>query len=152
MKNIIDEMSYILKRSSLEQNTQETLENLDKLASSPEGQRVLQNLEQNLMKKQDLDSAQSLENLAKYYLENQRYDSAELLLRSALITRKGILPEHHPDILRNLRDLAWFYCSQQSYSEAKFYLGQALEICKHNLGESHPETVLIHDSLTMLQS
>ena len=99
---------------------------------------------------QELELANSLNNLALLYYSQGRYEQAEPLLVQALEMRKRILGEHHPDVANSLNNLAGLYDSQGRYEEAEPLLVQALEMRKRILGEHHPDVASSLNNLASL--
>ncbi|AKE64763.1 hypothetical protein MYAER_2419 [Microcystis aeruginosa NIES-2549] len=94
---------------------------------------------------------ENLNNLAKLYQSQGRYEEAETLFLQALELRKQLLGDKHPDVSSSLNGLAKLYDSQGKYEEAEPLYLQALAIAEQALGENHPTTVNIRENLQTLR-
>lgn len=94
---------------------------------------------------------ENLNNLAKLYQSQGRYEEAETLFLQALELRKQLLGDKHPDVSSSLNGLAKLYDSQGKYEEAEPLFLQALAIAEQALGENHPATVKIRENLQMMR-
>ncbi|GCL47330.1 tetratricopeptide repeat protein [Microcystis aeruginosa] len=94
---------------------------------------------------------ENLNNLAKLYQSQGRYEEAETLFLQALELRKQLLGDKHPDVSSSLNGLAKLYDSQGKYEEAEPLFLQALAIAEQALGENHPTTVRIRENLQRLR-
>jgi tetratricopeptide (TPR) repeat protein len=95
---------------------------------------------------QELELADSLNNLASLYYSQGRYEDAEPLYLQALEIIKAQLGENHPDLVSSLNNMAYLYYYQGRYEEAEPLYLQALEIRKAQLGENHPNTQKVREN------
>ena len=94
---------------------------------------------------------ENLNNLAKLYHSQGRYEEAEPLLIQALELSQRLLGENHPSVAISLNNLAELYSSQGRYEEAEPLYLQALAIAEQALGENHPNTVKSRENLQRLR-
>ncbi|MEM9817189.1 MAG: tetratricopeptide repeat protein [Cyanobacteria bacterium P01_D01_bin.6] len=86
-----------------------------------------------------------------YYLnERTQYSEAEPLLQEALVMRKRLLGDEHPDVATSLNNLATLYKNQGRYSEAEPLLQEALVMRKRLLGNEHPDVATSLNNLAGL--
>ncbi|MFO0098357.1 MAG: tetratricopeptide repeat protein [Aphanizomenon sp.] len=90
--------------------------------------------------KEDIEFALSLNNLARLYYFQGRYNDAEPLFLQSLDILKLQLGNDHPDVAQSLNNLAQLYFSQENYLEAENLAQQALVIYQQKLGSEHPDT------------
>ena len=90
--------------------------------------------------KEDIEFALSLNNLARLYYFQGRYNDAEPLFLQSLDIYKRQLGNDHPDVAQSLNNLAQLYFSQENYLEAENLAQQALVIYQQKLGSEHPDT------------
>lgn len=86
---------------------------------------------------QELELADSLNNLALVYCFANRYEEAERLFLQALDMRKRLLGENHLLVAKSMSFLAMFYTVQERYQEAERLFLQALDMRMRLLGEDH---------------
>jgi tetratricopeptide (TPR) repeat protein len=92
----------------------------------------------------------SLNQLARLYNSQGKYNEAEpLYLRSLSIVEKQ-LGENHPHFATSLNNLAGVYYSQRKYNEAEPLLLRSLSIVEKQLGENHPEVASSLNNLAKL--
>ncbi|MBE5231958.1 MAG: tetratricopeptide repeat protein [Microcystis aeruginosa PMC 728.11] len=94
---------------------------------------------------------ENLNNLAKLYQSQGRYEEAEPLLIQALELSQRLLEDNHPDVTLSLNNLAHLYYFQGRYTEAEPLYLQSLAIAEQALGENHPTTVKIRENLQRLR-
>ena len=94
---------------------------------------------------------ENLNNLAKLYQSQGRYEEAEPLLIQALELSQRLLGENHPSVAISLNNLAKLYDSQRKYEEAEPLYLQALAIAEQALGENHPNTIIFRENLQTLR-
>jgi tetratricopeptide (TPR) repeat protein len=85
------------------------------------------------------DIATSLNNLAKLYNGQRRYEEAEPMYVEALEIKRRTLPEGHPSIATSLNNLAALYDEQNRYEEAEAMMVEALAMERRALPEGHPD-------------
>ncbi len=90
--------------------------------------------------KESQQYAQTINDLATIYNQQEKYELAEPLHKEALKLRQDILGEEHPDTAESLNNIASFYVSLEEYKKAEPFSKQALNIRKKTLGENHPDT------------
>jgi tetratricopeptide (TPR) repeat protein len=100
--------------------------------------------------KSDLALATSLNNLAKLYYTQGRYDLAESLYRRLLVIDKKVYGENHPHVATSLNNLASLYKSQGKYKEAEPLHLRSLSIREKQLGENHPHVAISLNNLASL--
>jgi CHAT domain-containing protein/Tfp pilus assembly protein PilF len=93
------------------------------------------------------DFADSLNNLARLYLDRGDYAKAEPLLNRALAIREKTLGPEHPDVADSLNNLASLYLDRGDYAKAEPLLERALVIREKALGPEHPD---VADSINNL--
>ena len=94
-----------------------------------------------------LDTAISLNNLAKIYDHQRRYEEAELLYQRALAIQEKVLgPEHH-GMAPSLNNLALHYHDQRRFSEAEPLAQRALAIRENVLRPNHPDVAISLNNL-----
>ena len=98
----------------------------------------------------ELDLATTLNNLARLYKSQGRYEEAEPLYIQALEMRRKLLGEEHPYVAITLNNLARLYKSQGRYEEAEPLYLQALEMKRKLLGEEHPDIATTLNNLAKL--
>jgi tetratricopeptide (TPR) repeat protein len=100
--------------------------------------------------KEDIEFALSLNNLARLYYFQGRYNDAEPLFLQSLDIRKRQLGNDHPDVATTLNNLAQLYESQGRYNDAKPLYLQSLDIRKRQLGNDHPDVAQSLNNLAQL--
>jgi len=91
--------------------------------------------------------ARLLANSALYMDTIGNYKMAEYMGRKALVARKQVLGEEHPNTLTSMNNLASVLESQGKYDDAGKLHREALEIRKTVLGEEHPSTLTSMNNL-----
>ncbi len=81
-----------------------------------------------------------LNDLARLYHAQRRYEAAEPLLEEALAIWKQLKGEEHPDMATSYWNLGVLYDRQGRYQKAKSLYLPALEIYQKRLGTNHPST------------
>ena len=107
-------------------------------------------MREQVLGKEHLDVAQSLNNLAEHYRYQARYADAEPLYQRALAIRQQELGFEHPDVATSLNNLARPYHHLVQYAEAKSLYEQALAIRKRVLGSKHPDVADTLNDLALL--
>jgi len=105
-------------------------------------QQVLE-IRERLLPEVNLDTAQSLQNLACVYIEQGRitmYSRAQGLLERSLYIRERLLGPDHPQTARSLNNLATLYEAQGRYTEAKSLYERAVAILEKSLGTENKKT------------
>jgi tetratricopeptide (TPR) repeat protein len=100
--------------------------------------------------KEDIEFALSLNNLARLYYFQGRYNDAEPLFLQSLDIYKRQLGNDHPDVALSLNNLAQLYESQGRYNDAKPLYLQSLDIRKRQLGNDHPHVAQSLNNLAQL--
>lgn len=88
--------------------------------------------------------------IGNLYLAENRYDTAELLLKRALTLQRLSLPANHPEIAVNLNNLALLYVSLKRYDEAEPLYNQALDILQETVPTDIPTIALSLNNLAGL--
>ena len=89
-----------------------------------------------------LEDAVRLEQHANHLLWNSRYEQAEPLLLMALMIRKAVLGEQHPDYANVLAKLGVVYLNRDLYEQAEVHYRQARSILKPVLMKHNPNSVV----------
>lgn len=98
------------------------------------------------------DVAATLDDLARVYFEQSRYDDAEPLHLRALEIRETMLGEDHLDVAASLHSLAVFHRDVHAdYETAEALFRRGLEIRERALGPEHPNITDTLRSLGNLQ-
>ncbi|MFO0140966.1 MAG: tetratricopeptide repeat protein [Aphanizomenon sp.] len=100
--------------------------------------------------KEDIEFALSLNNLARLYYFQGRYNDAEPLFLQSLDILKLQLGNDHPDVAQSLNNLAQLYYSQGRYNDAELLYLQSLDILKRQLGYDHPDVAQSLNNLAQL--
>ena len=100
--------------------------------------------------KEDIEFALSLNNLARLYYFQGRYNDAEPLFLQSLDIYKRQLGNDHPDVAQSLNNLAQLYYSQGRYNDAELLYLQSLDILKRQLGYDHPDVAQSLNNLAQL--
>ena len=85
------------------------------------------------------DYAESLNNLAAFYVSTGQSQQALPLYREALQIREEALGKKHPHYAQSLHNLAGVCESLGDYAAALTLHQQSAEICRVSLGDKHPE-------------
>ena len=96
------------------------------------------------------DVAFTLNQIAKLYKDQGRYDQAELLYQRALMIAEQVWGPKHLYVARNLNNLARFYQAQGKYVQAQLFYQQALEIYEQTMGSEAPDVAKVLYSLAAL--
>ncbi len=99
---------------------------------------------------EDLDVADSLNELAELYRHQGKYTEAEPLYQRALTIRENILGPVHPDVATSLNNLARPYHHLARYAEAEPLYQRALAIREQTLGSEHPDFAASLNDLALL--
>lgn len=89
----------------------------------------------------DIDTLNSLNNLAFLYEAYGRLSEAEPLYKKALKLKRNLLGPEHPDTLVGQRNLAMLYVNLGSYADAEPLFSGLLEMNQEKLGARHPATI-----------
>ncbi len=95
----------------------------------------------------DLNQLSTMEAMARFHVENKRYDEAEALYRRLLIDREEKLNLKHSDTLRTVELLANVLRFKEQYDEAEALYRRALISREETLGLKHSGTLLTVESL-----
>lgn len=76
-----------------------------------------------------------------------RYDSAKVLLESAVRSNENRLGKDHPNTARSYNHLGLAYGKVGNYTAAKNYLQKALQANLNTFGPSHPRTSIVYSNL-----
>ena len=98
----------------------------------------------------NLETVQSIYNLARLYFEQGRYDEAEQLYLQTLMIRERILGNEHPDLAQSLNSLALLYWMQDRYEEAEPLFQRAISLREQRVGPEHPDTAHCLNNLALL--
>ncbi|MBS0197004.1 MAG: serine/threonine protein kinase [Planctomycetes bacterium] len=79
--------------------------------------------------------------IANLYITVGLHDAAFPLQEGALITRRRVLGEEHPDTLTSISNMGFLLDEQGKLAEAEPYYHEALEKSRRVLGEEHPSTL-----------
>lgn len=115
----------------------------------PYAEKVLA-IRKQVLGEEDLQSANSLSNLADLYYYQSSYFKALPLYQKALVIREEQLGENHPDVAKSLNNLANVYESQGCYEEALPLYERSLAIWEKILGKSHVDVANILNHLARL--
>jgi tetratricopeptide (TPR) repeat protein len=88
---------------------------------------------------EDLEVAESLNNLAELYRLQGKYSEIEPLYQRALSIREQVLGPMHPDVAKSLNNLARPYHHLQQFDKAIPLYKRALSIREQKLGPMHPD-------------
>ncbi len=97
--------------------------------------------------REQLETAESIDNLALLYDAQGQYTRAEPLYERSLAIRRRILGSQHPTTALSLSNLGGLYVSQGRYSDAEPLFKHALAISQKALGLAHP---VVADNLSSL--
>jgi len=128
------------------QQAQELMNRVDALSKSvqyaaaiPLAQRAIE-IREKALGVRNLDTANSIYELAQLYRSAGAYDQAEPLYKRARAIREKILGAEHPDVATSLDDLGWLYLLTGDFAGAKSLLQHGLAIREKMLGLDHPDT------------
>jgi tetratricopeptide (TPR) repeat protein len=99
---------------------------------------------------EDRQFAFSLNQLARLYNSQGKYNEAEPLYLRSLSIREKKLGENHPDVAQSLNNLAELYRNQGKYNEAEPLYRRSLSIWEKQLGENHPDFAISLNNLALL--
>jgi tetratricopeptide (TPR) repeat protein/transcriptional regulator with XRE-family HTH domain len=88
---------------------------------------------------EDLDLAQSLQDLGILYYYQGKRDQAGSVFQRALTIREKILGAEHPDVAQSLNDLAVIHYYQRKYAQAEALYQRAILIRQQAVGLEHPD-------------
>jgi len=100
--------------------------------------------------KEHLETAVSLDRLARWWELQGKYAEAEPLYQRALSIRRQQLGLEHPDTATSLSNLAELYRAQGRYREAEPLYQLALAIYEQQLGATHSNTAIGINNLAVL--
>ncbi len=89
---------------------------------------------------EDPQFAFGLNQLARLYEDQGKYNEAEPLYLRSLSIREKQLGENHPTVATSLNNLALLYNAQGNYADAQKLSQRALTIWQQKLGDHHPHT------------
>jgi CHAT domain-containing protein/Tfp pilus assembly protein PilF len=131
--------------AGLEQDARKLYEEFRKLQRAgkydealPLAERVLE-IRERLSGPEHPDVADSLNDLARLYLDRGDYAKAEPLLNRALAILEKALEPEHPSVAASLSNLSLLYKNRGEYSKAEPLLNRALAIREKALGPEHPD-------------
>jgi serine/threonine protein kinase/tetratricopeptide (TPR) repeat protein len=88
--------------------------------------------------------------LAERYLDWGLFDAAQPLQERALVTRRRVLGEDHPDTLSSIHSMGVLLKNQGKLAEAENHLREALEKRRRVLGAEHRDTLITVNELAEL--
>ncbi len=94
--------------------------------------------------------ATCVNNLAKLYKKQERYQEAENTFLQAIELRKQILGDRHPDYVASMNNLASLYELVEYYEQAEKLYKEALEIQKEILGDKHVDVATSLNNLALM--
>ena len=74
------------------------------------------------------------------------------LIERALVIRKQVLGDEHPDTATSLNDLGFLLQAQGQLDAARPYFERPLAICEKVLGANHPTTKTVTGNLAALDN
>ncbi len=89
-------------------------------------------------------------NLGSNYDDLSNRDMALYYYEKALVIKKNVLSENHPDIARSYNNIALTYMNLGKYSESLENYKKALQIFRNSLGENNPLTAQVYFSIGSL--
>ncbi|KAG8724251.1 hypothetical protein FRC12_006877 [Ceratobasidium sp. 428] len=92
-------------------------------------------------------SLDSVDDLAREYRDQGRWQEAETLEKELVDIKRRRLGSHHPETLYSMSSLVEIYLRQARWDEAETLSQTLLEAKKQMLGENHPITVATLDQL-----
>jgi CHAT domain-containing protein/Tfp pilus assembly protein PilF len=95
-------------------------------------------------------TAQSLEMLAGYLLNQGNYRESREAYENSLTIRKSVLGEQHIDTARSMSGLGALFYSRGQHDAARSHLERALAIKREILGDEHTEIATSHYALGTL--
>jgi tetratricopeptide (TPR) repeat protein len=81
------------------------------------------------------------------YVQRGRYAEAQRLDEKALVIRRNVLGEDHPDTAQSYNDLAYSLNAQGKYAEAQRHFEKGLAFTRKALGEDHPQTAICYNNV-----
>lgn len=103
-----------------------------------------------VLKREQVDMAHSLNELAEVYRQQGMYEEAEPLYRQAVLILEQQLGPDHSDVAFSLNGLANLYREQGKYAEANPLFQRALRIWEQSLGPEHPDVARPLNGLAIL--
>jgi tetratricopeptide (TPR) repeat protein len=97
-----------------------------------------------------IDTANTVDRLARCFEMQGKYAEAEPLYRRALGITEQQLGSEHPETAASLNNLALLYYERGKYEEAEPMYKRALSIREQKLGEMHPDTAQSLNNLAAL--
>jgi tetratricopeptide (TPR) repeat protein len=102
---------------------------------------------------EDLEVAESLNNLAELYRLQGKYSEIEPFYQRALSIREQVLGPMHPDVAKSLNNLARPYHHLKQFDKAIPLYERALSIREQKLGSMHPDLAdTLNDLGTLYQA
>lgn len=117
--------------------------------AQPYYEKALQ-IREELLGKEHLDTAQSLNNLGYLLYSQGKLAEARPLIEEALSIRERLLGEEHIDITDSLNYLGQWYYTHGDFTTAKAVFERAVLISTKEVGEIHPRTAEYVNNLGMI--
>jgi WD40 repeat protein/serine/threonine protein kinase/tetratricopeptide (TPR) repeat protein len=137
-----NDIYYLPLRSELEANQAE-----QKLAKKREALE----LARLLLGDEDPNTLYFMKSLAGAYIEQGRYEQAELLYLKVLETRQRVQGDEHVDTLDAMNNVAWWvYVSRGRYDEAEPLYTKMVETSRRLLGDEDPKTLRALNGLALV--
>ena len=99
---------------------------------------------------ENLNTANSYDNIGEVYREKDDYDTALEYQQKALAIREKALGTKHPDTATSINNIGLVYNEQGDYDKALEYLLKASIIWEQTLGMEHPDTAISYDNIGMV--
>jgi tetratricopeptide (TPR) repeat protein len=97
-----------------------------------------------------MKSASQLKSMGEWYEENGDYESAELMLRSAILMEEQLVGEDSLELVTDLHNLGLLCYALEKYEEAEALLRRAWMIETQKLGPMHPDTLATLNAISDL--
>jgi len=107
-------------------------------------------IREKILRPQDLEIAESLNNLAELYRNEGKYPEAEPLYQRALAIMEEVLGPKNPNVAICLNNLALLYYAQGKYTEAERGYQRALSIIEQALEPQQPTVASTLNNLAAL--
>jgi eukaryotic-like serine/threonine-protein kinase len=111
--------------------------------------KTAQRLDKELKNQPDVE-ADLRSTIGKVYFDLGQYTNAESMHREALVLRKKLLGNEHPDVASSLNNLANALRAQGRLNEAETLFREALAMRKKLLGSEHPEVASSLQNLAVM--
>lgn len=99
---------------------------------------------------ENLNTANSYDNIGEVYREKGDYDMALEHQQKALAIREKVLGTKHPDTATSINNIGLVYNEQGDYDKALKYLHKASTIWEQTIGMEHPDTAISYDNIGMV--